>query len=375
MDKFTTREYQDKAINKAIDYLERYKSVLLVSPTGAGKTLMATSIANKVSKKKTLYISHRKELLNQFKALKNIDVVSDYMNVQSSHKAIVEYDFIVIDEAHHIVASSYVNLLKRYKNAKILGITATPRRLDGKSIINIFDKVVETSGIRTLQTQGFLVPAVEYSVGEKIDLRELKITGGDYNLKELGIKIRKTILLGDVLKEFDLHAKTKQTLVYCVDVAHSKEVSEMFSNNGYSSVAVYGQMKSIDRESAINDFKMNKVQVMVNCMLFTEGIDLPNVECVIMLRPTLSYALYLQMIGRGLRIYDNKEECIMLDHTNNYVTHGTVNIDIQWYRKTRERVVSGNPDRAAIPSILREIEYLEHFSLKTNYEPLPLFSI
>jgi superfamily II DNA or RNA helicase len=371
MSQIKLRTYQEEAISKINNFFIDKASVMLVSPTGAGKSVMAKEIAKKY--KKVLFVAHRKELLDQFRKI-TYDKPYEFTTIQSAHKTFMNnYDLIIVDECHHIVTKSYLTLLAEHKKAKFLGLTATPQRLDGQPLKEIFDAIVETVGTKTLQKSGYLVPALEYSVGQKLNLSRIKKTAGDYNVKSLGIKVRKTILFGDVYKEYMKYAERKKALAYCVDIKHANDMAQYFNSHGIKACSLNGCTKNEVRSDVMHDFTYGDTQIITNCMLFTEGIDIPSIECIIMLRPTLSLGLYLQMAGRGLRKDHGKDSCIILDHANNHETHGTVNSDRTWQYETRLRAYNSSGGHTMYPSFINNIITMKGYNLIRVRKPTPIF--
>ncbi|HML83304.1 MAG TPA: DEAD/DEAH box helicase [Thiomonas arsenitoxydans] len=364
------REYQRDAVVRVANSLAEVDNVLLVSPTGAGKTVMAAEVARTFSR--VLLIAHRRELVEQLRrAVSGPHVVAS--TIQSAHTVMDAPDLIVVDEAHHIVAKSYGDLIARFPGAKILGMTATPQRLDGKPLKKVFDTVVETPGIEVLQQSGHLVYADEFTPSTRLDLSEIKSTGGDYNLAELGQKVRRVILFGDVIRDYRERAAGESAFAFCVDVAHSKEVAEAFNQAGIPAAHIDGTMSKDVRGAALKDFEEGRVKVLCNCNLLTEGFDAPAASVAIMLRPTKSLATYLQMAGRVLRTAPNKQRAIVLDHARNVLVHGSVNEKRTWHYETRERTTGGYSERTPFPSVTTRVEYIDDCLVAVN-KPMPFFS-
>jgi len=370
-------DFQEDACREVESAFLASKNVLLVAPTGAGKTIMGARIASRVAANigRVLCVAHRRELLDQMeKVFLAEGLTADYTTIQSSHKVgPKDYDLIVLDEAHHATASSYKQMMLRHSKSRILGMTATPHRLDGAPLKGVFDAVVETPGIASLQDMGVLVEAKEFSVGKKIDVSELKTIRGDYDQVQLGVKVRETILFGDIINEYRRFADGMKSLVFCVDVQHATEVAYEFNKAGIHAASVDGSTPTKQRQFIYDRFHSGSLKILTNCMLYTEGVDVPDIECVIMLRPTKSLCLYLQMAGRGLRRSGDKNACIILDHANNHSIHGTINEDRVWRYSTRKRMVGGNSEINPYPCLLTVVTVLDNFRLKFTRIPSPLF--
>ena len=374
----TMYDFQHILIFKTIMHFNKYGNcnILLVSPTGSGKSFMASVIAKRY--KRILYVAHRIELLKQFKSyfsneeLNNIHLKC--INISSIHKITDEYDIIIIDEAHRSAARTYNDFIYSQVATPIIGLTATPQRLDGRPLTSIYDIVLESPSTPALQKMGYLLPFEEYCVPEDElpDLNNISLNNqGDYNSIELDSKFRNVILYGNVYREWKEKASDRKTIIYCINVKHGEEVCEVFRNKGINAANVSGKMLKSDRIKIYNDFKNGTIQVITNCMIYTEGIDIPDISCIVMMRPTTSVTLFLQQGGRGSRYFEGKENCIILDHANNINTHGSLNAARKWRYDIHGKSISSDQGTVVpVPSInnLNIIE-LDWFKLKRRFTP------
>ena len=345
MDKL--RDYQTNAIhNLRQSFLDGYKKLLLVSPTGSGKTVIASSMLRQaqVCRTKTMFVAHRRELVMQCsKKLYEFGVEHGVIMANKSPNPFAsvqvcsiqtftarkdKFDFdkpeanlIILDEAHRSTSNSFQQLIKEYPEATVIGLTATPIRSDGQGLGHIYEKLIECASINDLIEQGYLVPS--NIVAPTIpDLKGIKVVAGDYDKKVLDTRMNVPKLIGDIVKHWREYAQYRPTVVFCTSIKHSKYVANIFNDNGIPAGHVDGEMPEVERERQLQYLKDGKIMVLSNCMVLTEGWDCPKVSCVIIARPTKSYGLYLQMVGRSLRPYPNKKDTLIIDHAGCVYEHG-----------------------------------------------------
>jgi superfamily II DNA or RNA helicase len=337
------RQYQRDAIAAVEHELSSKRSTLLVLPTGTGKTVVFADLAHRAvtAGGRVLILAHRTELLDQAaekllalgirasieqgdrRGSSRADVV--IASVQSLRgKRLTRYlsdafTLIVVDEAHHAAATSYTTVLEHFPRAKILGVTATPDRGDGRALGKIFGSVAFTYDMRTAIREGFLAPlrARRVLVGD-IDLSAIRSHHGDFDQAELGKRLTEEKALHGVVSPLVELCGKRRTLVFGVDVAHAHALAEMINRyRPASAIAVDGSAKPEERAAALSLFRAGTFQFLVNCALFTEGFDEPSIECVAMARPTQSRSLYCQMLGRATRLHPGKTHALILDFVGN----------------------------------------------------------
>lgn len=341
------RDYQETAKDMARKfYGAGGKKCLLVSPVGSGKTVMFSNIIASSIKlgKKAMVIAHRQELIDQaseklkaYGVEHGVIMADDYRS--NSHLPVQVAsidtlrnrpqwnnwpDFIVIDEAHRSRAHSYMNYLDKCPKAKVLGVTATPYRLDGKGLGDIFEEMITVTTTKRLIHEGHLVPPRIF-IPEKLSLSKVKKTAGDYNEGELAAAMMQVEIMGNVTSKWEAIAKDRRTLVFATSVEHSIKLTDRFNAKGYKFLHLDASTPKNERKSAVKMLERHEIDGISNVGLFTEGTDIPPLECVVFARPTLSKALYIQMAGRGLRTsqHTGKKDCIYLDHANLYEEHGS----------------------------------------------------
>lgn len=326
------RPYQEQAIERIFSDWQDYKRTLLVLPTGCGKTIVFSNIASQLSQnERVLILAHRDELIRQasdklFKAcgvqsaiekaeetalgsFYNITCGSVQTLMRQSRLERFPKDYygtIIIDEAHHALSSSYRNILDYWDNAKVLGVTATPDRGDKKNLGEVFESIAYEYSIRDAIKSGYLSKIVCECVPLKIDLSGVKMKAGDYDAGQVG-----TALTPYLASIADYIPRNRKTLIFLPLVATSKEMCRLLKERGFRAEHIDGT--SEDRREILQRLHDGEIDVLCNSMLLTEGFDEPSIDCIVCLRPTASRALYSQIIGRGTRICEGKENLLVLD--------------------------------------------------------------
>lgn len=346
------RDYQESAVQAVRDsFRAGHKRTLLVSPTGSGKTVIFSYIAAGMARnnKRILIVAHRRELLKQISnALKRVGVAhavmaGGYHGVPTANvvvasvftlvkriKGMQPFDLIIGDEAHHFTPdSSWGKVVIGFPGARVLGVTATPERLDGKGLGQMFEDMVMGPTVAELTAQGFLSHAVVYAPSAP-NLDGVGTRMGDYVQKQLEEAMVKTVITGSAVKHYGKYASGKKAIAFCVSVRHAKDVAAEFREAGFTASHIDGGMKEEERDGVLKAFEEGRVQVLTSCDLVSEGFDLPAVEVAILLRPTKSLGLYLQQCGRAIRPHPDKEKTIILDHAGNTARHGFIDDDREW---------------------------------------------
>ncbi len=356
---FSLRPYQAAKVSEARALMgQGKKSICLVSPTGSGKTIIAAHIIHSAlaKKRRVLFLAHRRELIDQCADKLRALGIWDYNVVLSGHphsrnpnapmqissiQTLIrrEYppaDLIIIDESHHAAAGQYQTLLKNYPDAYVLGLTATPERLDGKGLDGIFHDLLEVATVPDLINDGFLVtptclgPSSEMAAQLKATLAAVKVRCGDYAEGALGDAMDRDELVGDIVQHWKEWAAGQKTIVFATSIAHSKHIVEQFQAAGIPAAHLDGKMATPEREGILAAWRRDDIRVVSNCQILTEGFDFPELSCCVLARPTKSVALYLQMVGRVLRVAPGKSGALILDHAGNILEHGPPHIDRVW---------------------------------------------
>ena len=336
---YELRSYQNDLIKKIINSMKHHHRVIIVqSPPRTGKTVIMAEIARRTTTKnnRVLFMIHRREVLKQaIDTFKDQGVNPDLLTagmVQTLTRKIDKIkkpDVILVDEAHHALAKSYQRILKQFPNAIILLFTATPHRTGKIQLDKIADDIIVGQSIHELTKKGFLAPFRYFQPPNDFDKNLLKRSStGDYTNKSMDEAMSNKIY-GHIVKQYKRIANGMQAVVYTYSIDSAHKIAAEFNEAGISARSVDGTTPQDTRDSIVKMFKNQKLKILVNVNLFTEGVDLPNVDCVIMARPTASLALYLQFSMRCLNPRPGKT-AIIIDHANNFKTFGYPDDDRDW---------------------------------------------
>lgn len=324
---------------------------LICLPTGGGKTVVFSYIASNASLKgnRVWIIAHRKELIRQAgNTLAEFGVSHGVIKsgVAPSPKELVHVasvqtlvgkigkieapDLIIIDEAHHAISGSYRKILDAYPLAKVIGVTATPCRLDGRGLGDVFDALILGPPLAWLTENGFLSPARYFAPPVTADLSKVKVTRGDFDAAELEAAMNKPTITGDAVTHYQRLCDGQPMLVFCVSVQHAQDVAREYRAAGYRAAHVDGNLSDEDRDDRIQGLATGKYQIITSCELIGEGLDVPVCVAAQLLRPTQSLVLHLQQIGRVLRKSEGKEYAVILDHVGNCQRHGLAADEREW---------------------------------------------
>jgi superfamily II DNA or RNA helicase len=319
------------------------KAPLLVAPTGFGKTVLFSYIASEAAKrgKRTMILVHRQELVDQVgETLNAFDVphgiiaagFTDRRDVAVRVASVFtlvrrldrkpEADLLVVDEAHHAtLRSTWGKVLAAYGGSRVLGVTATPCRLSGEGLGDIFDRLVHGPPVEQLVAMGRLSP-VRVFAPPTIDTSSLHTRMGDFIASEMAAAVDKPTVTGDAIQHYQEITPGQRAAVFCVSLDHAAHIAAQAREAGIVAVQIDGGMDRFNRRQVVKDFKDGKIQWLVSCDLISEGFDCPGIEVGISLRPTQSLGLWLQQCGRCMRISSGKKNATILDHAGNSLRHG-----------------------------------------------------
>jgi DNA repair protein RadD len=325
-------------------------------PTGAGKTVIAAEmIAQAVARgERVLFLVHRRELTKQssaklFKAKVDHGIVQAgfperpgervqvasiatlYTRaIKSRSREMPSASLIIVDEAHHARARTWKRIIDHYPDAVVIGLTATPARHDGKGLGNIFEEIIQPVTVRDLTPQ-YLVPAITYAPVTP-DLKGIRVERGDYVESELAERMNTQKLVGDIVEHVHKIGMGRRTVVFATSVAHSVHVRDELRRSGLRAEHLDGTTPLEERDLILAELANGFVDVVTNCGVLTEGWDCPEVSRIVLARPTRSFVLYRQMIGRALRLSPDtgKEDAIILDHAGAVFQHGFIDDPIEW---------------------------------------------
>ena len=338
-DNLELKEHQKQALAALEEMRSRHETIaLLYHATGTGKTITAVSDAKRFGGR-TLFIAHTHELVEQayhtFKSLwakvtvgrftdgiKEPDafvvcggVQSVALNLECFRET--DFDYIIIDEAHHAAAETYQKVLGYFKPKFTLGLTATPERADDKDILEIFRNTAHKLDIQTAVEIGELVPVRCIRIHTNIDLTKVRFNSVQYNIRDLENKIyvpERNTLIVDTFMDY---VKNKRTVIFCASVKHAEQIAAMIRERGAAAEAVSGSMKSSERKEFLAKFTKGEIKALCACDLLNEGWDCPETEVLFMARPTMSKGLYTQQLGRGMRLAEGKKELLVFDFVDN----------------------------------------------------------
>ena len=347
------RDYQQEMKLRLFKEWEFHRSVMVQMPTGTGKTHLLAAVVKEFLcgigiGTRVWIVAHRRELVEQIeetaarygmgkepdKTGKNGKTGKDSMPEESGRVRVFSIQWlsrnwknigeapglIVIDEAHHALAETYRELWKRYPEARKLGMTATPCRLNGKGFTDLFDALTTSWSIAEFIGKGWL-SAFDY-VSIRADSREQQIINslkkrgvdGDYQVKEMNEVLNRQVSIRRLYESVERYAAGKKGMVYAVSIAHARQIAACYNAHGVSAVAIDSKTPASERRELVEGFRQGRIRVLVNVDIFSEGFDCPDVEFVQLARPTLSLAKYLQQVGRGLRKSGDKESCMLIDN-------------------------------------------------------------
>ena len=374
------RDYQQEMKLRLFEEWELHRSVMVQMPTGTGKTHLLAAVVKEFLcgggvGMRVWIVAHRRELVEQIeetvarygmgkepdKSAKNGRTGKDSMPEESGRVRVFSIqwlsrnrkimdgqpDLIVIDEAHHALAETYRELWKRYPEARKLGMTATPCRLNRKGFTDLFDTLITSWSIAEFIGRGWLSSfdyvSIRANSSEQRLIDSLKKRGadGDYQVKEMNAVLNRETGIRQLYESVRRYAAGKKGIVYAVSIAHARQIAAYYSLHGVESVAIDSRTPALERKELVEDFRRGKISVLVNVDIFSEGFDCPDVEFVQLARPTLSLAKYLQQVGRGLRKSDNKESCVLIDNVGLHRIFGLPVRDRDWEAMFEGRM-SGN---------------------------------
>lgn len=342
---FKLRDYQQETIDKVYQSIKGgHRSIMVQSPPRTGKTVLMADIARRATAKgnRVLFMVHRQEIVQQVVKTFRADGVDMSLAtigmVQTITRHVDDLDppqIIFVDEAHHALAKTYQRVLKAFPKAYKLLFTATPYRLNGAGFTDIADDLITGKPVSWLIDHHFLAP-VDYYAPSQIDASKLRTKRtGDYSEDSIR-EAMKPKIYGNAVKHYLKLAAGKQAIAYTYNVDSAIRLAQAFNSQGITARAVAGSTPKEERQKIIEDYRVGKIKIVTNAELFTEGLDLPNVDCVIMLRPTQSLSLYLQFAMRSMNPREGKTATI-IDHVGNVERFGLPTDDREWTLEGREK--------------------------------------
>lgn len=342
--KLILRNYQETIINSCRDAFKNgYKKLCCVLPCGAGKTAIFCYLAylntTKKPNNRVLILLHRKELLKQtIDAFKSFQISIDHINIamiqsfkNTLKTGVKPYSLIIIDECHHATSSTFQRVLSAYSGVPLIGFTATPARLDGKPLGEIFDCLIVGVDYAYLIQNNYLVDYDYFSPDLNFDFSKWKLKSGDFDTIDNAIHLDKKAIYGDILKYIDLN---KKTIIYSPTVDYSKKLEAQINEHFSARISAEfnGTTPQNERNRIIDDFKNGKIKILINVDLIGEGFNVPSCDCVFLLRATQSLTLYIQQAGRALRADPNNptKRASIFDFVGNIYRFGFPDAPRSW---------------------------------------------
>lgn len=355
----TPRDDQLELLHLARQSLAKNRRILLVASTGVGKTFLAMMMIRSAVQrgKRVLFLCHRRELVRQssrafWKAgvphglimagkaqtanvLANVGVINTVANRMDGLR---DPDLIIIDEAHRSVSPSYLALLEQWPNAHVVGLTATPERTDGRGMdIAGYTDIVQARPMRWYIDAGILSEYEIIAPKTSVDLSAVASRGGDYATDQLETALDKPTITGEAVAAYQQFASGKRCMVFCVTIAHSEHTCAQYREHGIPAEHIDGTHSDDEIAAALARFRSGETLILCTVQLAIEGLDIPAIEAVQFLRPTQSVIVYLQAIGRGLRVEPGKKRLIILDQVANWQRHGLPDDVREWSLTGREK--------------------------------------
>ncbi len=349
------RPYQREAVEAVLRAYERGLQRVLVSlPTGTGKTIVFALVARERGGR-TLILVHRDELVRQaVEKLSlvwpdvSVGIVKAEMDQHDAHVVVasvqtlsrprrikrvtMDFSTVIVDEAHHAVAPSYERILEaagafQPGGPLVLGVTATPERADKKALGKVFQEIVYRKTIEEMVLAGYLCDVRALRILLAVPLDKVKVRGGDYDEKQLSKALLDAGAPSTIAEAYLAFAADRKVIVFVPSVRLAFKTAEQLQARGIAAAAVHGGTPVEERRDILEKLRNGTIRVVVNCMVLTEGFDEPSVDGLVIARPTLSRPLYIQMVGRGLRIWPGKEDCLILDVVGVTERHDLVTAD------------------------------------------------
>jgi superfamily II DNA or RNA helicase len=380
--------YQSDIIGQArVRIREGHKGILIQSPTGSGKTVLIAHMLKTAASRghHCIFGVHRRELIKQsvrtfaesgvqvgviapgWKESATLPIqVASIPTLSRRLGKVRAPSLMVTDECHHSAAASWAKVHDAFSSAIRVGLTATPCRLDGKGLSKHYDTMVLGPSVRWLIDNGYLSPYRMFAPGGGVDLSGVHTRYGDYKRDEMLEAMDRPKITGDAVTHYLRLCAGRRAVAFCPSIEYSKELVRLLTAAGVAAEHVDGETPRDERDGAVERFASGITTVLSNVELFGEGFDLPAIEAAILLRPTKSLGLYLQQVGRALRVCQGKTDTIILDHVGNCKIHGLPDEDREWSLlggAVASREDSGSPVRlcqkcfAALPAAVKECKH------------------
>lgn len=359
------RPYQSDVVEQVRQaWRQGYKAPCIVLPCGGGKSCIVAEMARRTTfgGKRVLFLVHRRELVDQIRqtfirwgvdmSLCEVGMVQTFTR---RLKKIRKPALIITDENHHSLAQSYKRIYEYFPDVPRVGVTATPVRLNGDGLGDVNDKLIIGVSAKWLIEHNCLAP-YDYYAPDVADLTGLHTQRGEYMAAEIEKAMVKNTVFGDVIKYYKQLAFGKKAVCYCASIKHSQKTAEFFKAAGISAAHIDGSTPKAERDRIIADFRRGSITILCNVDLISEGFDVPDCECAILLRPTKSLTLYIQQSMRCMR-YRPGKRAVIIDHVGNYARHGMPDDDRQWSLEKKPKTETKKTEQDRAPKQCPECFY------------------
>lgn len=349
------RPYQVDLENRVRQaYREGCRSPCIVLPCGGGKSVIIADIAKQTTAKgnRVLFLVHRRELCDQIRSTFTWWGVNmrlcDIMMVQTAARRLSKLprpQLIITDENHHCLANTYRKIYEYFPECRRVGVTATPVRLNGDGLGDVNDRLIIGVSAKWLIENHCLAP-YDYYAPSLVDLSEVKMNRGEFETSSVEKLMLKKAVFGNVIEYYKKLAGGRQAICYCTSIRHSIETAAAFRAAGIEAEHIDGSTPRAERDEIVRKFKEGALDILCNVDLISEGFDVPDCECAILLRPTQSLTLYIQQAMRCMRYRPNKR-AVIIDHVGNYARHGLPDDDREWTLAKKDRSKKAEKSEAA----------------------------
>jgi DNA repair protein RadD len=353
------RDYQDLDVVRIRTlFAQGYKRLCYQGATGSGKTVMFVFIARAAVARgrRVIVLVHRVELIDQTcEALAAAGVqfgaiaagyaedpdaavqVAMAQTLVNRLDRLRDIHFLIVDECHHVAATTWCTILAALApDTAVLGVSATPQRLDGRGLNEAFEHLVIGPSVKDLIAAGWLAPFVVYAPERMVNLKGLRTVAGDYAVGDLARRMS-GIVISDAITEYHKRLAGKRAIAFCTTIEHSREVARQFRAAGIHAEHLDGDCPRNERRTILARLQTGATAIVTNCNLIGEGLDVPALDGVILLRPTKSLAVFLQQVGRALRPAPGKHRAVILDHSGNALQHGLPDLEHTWSLEGRPK--------------------------------------
>lgn len=349
------RPYQSDLVEQVKQaYKEGCKAPCIVLGCGGGKSCIVADIAAKTTAKgnSVLFLVHRRELCEQIEKTftewgvrMDLCCIGMVQTIVRRLKNMPDPTLIITDENHHSPAATYKKIYERFPNARRIGVTATPVRLNGSGLGDVNDKLIIGVSTKYLIENHYLSP-YDYYAPPVADLSGLRIRAGEYVSEDIEKIMIQRAVFGNVIMHYREYADGRQAICYCAGIDHSRATADALNAAGISAAHIDGTTADAERSEAINAFRRGDIRILCNVDLISEGFDVPDCSCVILLRPTQSLVLHIQQTMRCMR-YQPDKRAMILDHVGNYARHGMPDAEREWTLDTKPKKEK-DPDEVKI---------------------------